>query len=629
MRKKIILMIHGIRTRALWQKRIAPQLRNENIIVEAVGYRYFNVFEFLSPIWTRKKAIERVQWRIEKAINDHPHHELILLAHSFGTYCVSRILQSSPGIKPTRVILCGSVVDDDFRWDLLRQQPQVVNDCGTKDIWPCLARSCTWGYGSAGAFGFKTPGITDRYHAIPHSGFFENDFAKKYWVPFITDGILVDPHSEATMPEPPWWMSLIAMRPLWLPWLAWIVLLVSALTILYVWPMPPAPKKVAVVAIYPSDSFGPDCHEGFVAAMRAFPTATAVTVDSTTIADMKAGRTQAIEQDLRKVFSAYNVVGVVGPPITEIAFPIASLIADLNSKTPVLLTTAISASDPTWPMLKKRIPLFRVGSGIGQRAQEVQTLLKHLLARQQKIVFLVERHSEDAPRSFGLRFFDEVETQMNFFSHIAPKEYQRFTFPSNQINAEFKKIQDFVAEENTVLFLMGLDFQMRALIEEFYRKQPDRAAPRAKLVGWMNAHVLNSMFQREEYYSDLILEISDFSRRGSQTALNTSWSPDVTKRDAMNYHDSTLVILNALDSLTRNDALPKDEPGFVKFLDHLSNEIARTDIIGVGGRIRFDSSGQNVGRSLVFLTFDSEKKFWSEIQDYTRIFVDKQKTAPK
>jgi len=629
-RKKLVLLVHGIRTRALWQKRIEPQLRNDNTVVEAVGYRYFNVFEFLSPLWTRKKAIEKVQWRIEKAIDDHPEHELILLAHSFGTYCVARILQSTPRIKPTRIILCGSVEDDDFRWDLLRQQPKVVNECGTRDIWPCLARSSTWGYGSAGTFGFKTPGITDRYHAIPHSGFFEDGFARKYWAPFIADGTLVESHTEATLPEPPSWMSLIAMRPLRLPWLGWLVLFVSALIIFTLWSysMPPTLKKLAVVAIYPSDSFGPDCHEGFVSAMRAFPNAKPVKIDGATIADMKAGRMQSIEQGLRKAFSDYRVVGVVGPPISEISLQVVSLVVQLNPKVPVLLTSAISANDPTW-QFKRHIPLFRVGSGIGQRAKEVQTLLKQLHTRQQRIVFLIENHSEGEPRSFGHRFFDEVENQMGSNLKSGARKYHRLIFPSRHIDAEFQTIKNLVAEENTVLFLMGLDFQMRDLVEEFYRKQPDRTIPRAKLIGWMNAHALNTVFQRGDYYSNLVLEISDFSRSGSQAVPQTSWIPDITKRDAMNYHDSTLVILNAIGALSKNEGLPQDEPGYVRFLSQLGEAIAETEVTGIGGRIHFDASGQNDGRSLVFLTFESEKKSWTEISDYTRIFFDNQKTAPK
>ncbi|MGV3628493.1 MAG: hypothetical protein ACO1PN_12505, partial [Betaproteobacteria bacterium] len=224
-RKKLVILVHGIRTRALWQKRIAPQLRSADVVVEAIGYQYFNVFEFLSPVGTRGNAIASIRWRLEKALVDYPDHELILLAHSFGTYCVANILQSTPGIKPALVILCGSVVSEDFRWDLLRQQPRVVNECGTKDVWPCIARAATWGYGSAGTFGFKTPGITDRYHPIAHSGYFEGEFARTYWLPLIQDGTIVESKADATLSEPPWWMSLLSMKPALLPWLGWLLVL--------------------------------------------------------------------------------------------------------------------------------------------------------------------------------------------------------------------------------------------------------------------------------------------------------------------------------------------------------------------------------------------------------------------
>ena len=59
-----------------------------------------------------------------------------------------------------------------------------------------------------------------------------------------------------------------------------------------------------------------------------------VMIDDVTITEMKAGKTQLIDQHLRIAFATYNVLGVIGPPISEIAFQIASSVADLKLESP-------------------------------------------------------------------------------------------------------------------------------------------------------------------------------------------------------------------------------------------------------------------------------------------------------
>jgi hypothetical protein len=618
---KLVLLVHGIRTRALWQKRIIPQIQDADTVVEPVGYNYFNVFQFLCPALTRRKAIETVKWRIEKAIGDNPDKELIIIAHSFGTYCVACILQDHPFIKPRRLILCGSVVDDDFRWDQLRQQPEIVNDCGTKDIWPCFARSMTWGYGSAGAFGFKTPGVLDRYHPIAHSGFFEEHFASKYWKPIIDGASVINDEYEAKLTEPPWWLSLLATRLFWIPWLGWIsiALLAVLIVLLYGVFIPPPPmKKLAIVAIFPSDSFGANCREGFMDVMNRARGYVPVLIDDVTIAEMKAGRTQGVERNLRKAFDQYHVVGVVGPPISEIAFPIASFVAELNPKVPVFLTAAISANEPTWQILRQRMPLFRVGSGIGQRAEGVQDLLKRVLDQRKKVVFLIESHSEDAPRSFGLRFFDEVERQMHYFSHISSTNYQRVTFSSNRLDEEAEKFRTVLSQKNTVVFLMGLDFQMRFLVERFY-KQDKNPAPSTVLIGWMNAHMLNSLFRGGKYHSDLIVDISDFGPDTSASASLPSWRSDVSKRDAMVYRDSASVLVECCEICLQGQMALRSPTDYAKVLECIADSIGQTNMVGLGGPIRFDNSGQNAGRSLLFLKFEAAEQAWTAIKESSEL----------
>jgi len=228
----VIVLIHGIRTEARWQKRIAPILSEEDeAVVYPVGYDRQNVFQFLLPGPTRRRAIAKILWRLDKAIDDNPGRELVIIAHSFGTYCLLEILKENPRIKPVRVLFCGSVVERNFRWDLLKQNPLIVNECGNRDIWPAFARSSTWGYGASGTFGFKTPGVVDRYHDVSHSGYFDETFVRKFWRTFAVDSKVVKAPYEKGMVEVPWWTSFLSCRWLWLPWLGWLALAMVGLIV--------------------------------------------------------------------------------------------------------------------------------------------------------------------------------------------------------------------------------------------------------------------------------------------------------------------------------------------------------------------------------------------------------------
>ncbi|MEU9422400.1 hypothetical protein AB0D87_05990 [Streptomyces sp. NPDC048342] len=210
--KPVVLLVHGIRTQGEWQELLRREvLFSDGIEAIPIKYGFLDAFRFWFPIGTRRKAISTLKWKINGAIASRPGRDIVVIAHSFGTYAVSRILGDSPDFRPQRILFCGSIVKQSFRWDKISECPPIVNDCGGRDIWPVLAAALSWGYGPSGVFGFGTPGIRDRHHSFKHSDYFSREFINEYWTPWIKDGSVTESRYEGTPRQVPYWMSLVSV----------------------------------------------------------------------------------------------------------------------------------------------------------------------------------------------------------------------------------------------------------------------------------------------------------------------------------------------------------------------------------------------------------------------------------
>jgi pimeloyl-ACP methyl ester carboxylesterase len=210
----VVILIHGIRTAAWWQSRMAALIAEETgATVIPLKYGYFDTLRFLCPFGIcRRGPIDRLRKQIDGIRDEHQGKDIIALAHSYGTYALSRILHDNPHIKFHRIMLCGSIVPEDYDWARVDDQvtmadkrQAIINDCGTQDIWPVLAKSVTWGYGSSGTYGFGAFNVRDRFHALGHSGFFNEDFARTYWIPAINgEAIAFSAEDKKEIPSPGW-----------------------------------------------------------------------------------------------------------------------------------------------------------------------------------------------------------------------------------------------------------------------------------------------------------------------------------------------------------------------------------------------------------------------------------------
>lgn len=267
-RERLIIMVHGILTFAAWQSKVGKVLKKAKLNVAETNFGLLDLITFLLPgKYFRRKRINKVLRQLRHARIENPNAKISILAHSFGTYIVAEILASEPDITVHRVVFCGSIVpfDHPFVNEIGRRvTDRVVNDVGSRDVWPAFANSVTTGYGDSGTYGFRHPKVTDRWFTgYAHSDFLTPEFCEEYWIPFFLHGKKgldeidkKDPEktkkkdlSDADESLPFWrrcWRAVLAVfkkdesLPFWVYWLAifkikYVALFVVGIAIWWNW----------------------------------------------------------------------------------------------------------------------------------------------------------------------------------------------------------------------------------------------------------------------------------------------------------------------------------------------------------------------------------------------------------
>ncbi len=208
----VVILVHGIRTHAHWHEEIKSVLMESGFHVVLTNYGRFDLFRFLAPFeYFRNKAKNKVFTQFRAAKMKHKGAKFSVIAHSFGSYIVARILQDEFDIKLDKIIFVGSVVRYDFPFEQFsgRFSGDILNEVGFTDPFPVLAESITTGYGKAGTYGFRVPHVVDRYHDGSHSDILNGDHCSKYWVDFLRARQI---HKiDCRRKGPPFWINLLSI----------------------------------------------------------------------------------------------------------------------------------------------------------------------------------------------------------------------------------------------------------------------------------------------------------------------------------------------------------------------------------------------------------------------------------
>lgn len=196
----VVVLIHGIRTRALWQGPVRQALEKAGLVAIPTNYKKLDVLRFLLPFeFTKRSTLRRVENDVNAVKKKFPEADLAILAHSFGTFITGRLILN-PEHKFNRIALCGSILPIEFNFAPAASRfSEIVNEVGCRDIWPAVAAKFGRRYGPTGSFGFNRPFVRDRRHAtFGHSSFLNAEFCNRFWVPYFCDG-----HMEAGDTEAP------------------------------------------------------------------------------------------------------------------------------------------------------------------------------------------------------------------------------------------------------------------------------------------------------------------------------------------------------------------------------------------------------------------------------------------
>lgn len=169
--KQVVFVIHGIRDRGYWTKKIARKIRglggNQIYATETSTYGYFPMLSFLFPFRRRDK----MEWLMDQYTENlarYPHaiDNFHYVGHSNGTYLLAKALREYPCCRFKNVVFAGSVIPIDYDWSLIMGRSQVakvLNFVATKDwavaFFPKLFQVFPFmrcqDLGSAGFDGFK------------------------------------------------------------------------------------------------------------------------------------------------------------------------------------------------------------------------------------------------------------------------------------------------------------------------------------------------------------------------------------------------------------------------------------------------------------------------------------------
>lgn len=369
-----------------------------------------------------------------------------------------------------------------------------------------------------------------------------------------------------------------------------------------------------ILSIYPNDKdgFGELHFKGLEEGVRFFEDKyhrdiKIISLNQASLNEMKNNEIDIIKDRLSFYLKEKNILAIHGPPVTECTADILNIIYDSGKNIPVFITSAAPKKLVQWDEIRTKVPLFRISTGVDDRAQHIANFIDDLLINHRKKMILLIEGNENDVQTFGEKFFkevDELSRNLNEYTNNTENSKNRIEvikFKRNKLPELANKLkkEGYIYDEN-VIYLLGVGSQFEFLVDELYKKGISDRAPRAQFGGWMNSYVIDKNFRKGDYYLDRLFEITDLyidysvpmneRQRNFEEVFDKKINPSM--RDQAFSFDIGYVIYEAYNKLCENHQSALSPGNYLKIDNQLRSEfeaiLGSISFEGVSGSIGFD-----------------------------------------
>ena len=387
-------------------------------------------------------------------------------------------------------------------------------------------------------------------------------------------------------------------------------------------PPPPEDMTPVVLGIYPSDSFGVDQADGLKAAFN--DTSGVLIRDlAAPVKDMKARNAPDLIEGLRINLEKSNVVAIVGPSITELTPEVLRTVEESGRRPAIILTTAASRQDVGWD--QSDLPLFRVGSGVDERANQFAILAQRMIRSNIDIVLMYESVPNSTETTYGQLFLQRITERLPQWQEWSnANKVRSISYTSGKImeKALLPRVRP-IFDEPKLIVVVGLSTDYEALAKGLYGASDP---PRASLLGgWNNSKSVMELNKVAPLQNSRLFDMTDVFR----SPADTSGLPDsmrfqrefgrlspALRQEAVAY-DSGLVVKLALSQIEGTVTAEK-----------LVDVLRGQSFEGITGKIDFTDDGANWGQNsgqaggmqeFYMLQYDRDATDWEPLPSFASL----------
>lgn len=380
-------------------------------------------------------------------------------------------------------------------------------------------------------------------------------------------------------------------------------------------PPPPEDMTPIVLGIYPEEGFGEDQRLGLTSALSGSD------IDvihlTATLDAMKGRDAPELIEALKANLEKRNVIAIVGPSITELTPEVLNVVEESGREPAIILTTAAPRQAIGWD--ESPLPLFRVGSGVDERAKQFALLARSTVTSGTELVLLYESVPNSTEKTYGEVFFDRIKDNLPEWNQwMREDKVHDISYLRGKIMDSLERpAQQRHFNERKMVVVVGLSSDFIALAVNMYRAdQPERAA---LLGGWNTGKAVRDLGREMDIQHTRLFDMTDVVSspaevRGlpdSRRFEKDFGELNAAKRQEAVAFDSALVVKQAVAQI---------EEGTPITAEALVDVLRSRDFTGITGEIEFAENGQNAGeaggRSLRSLIYDPAQERWSVIPGF-------------